>query len=245
MVRLRPTQRFHEGPMSRGCHVFRWGLATVPSCIGPSCVLVDMGNINLKIFREAFDYLPVPALIAIKVNGEFLLELFNFKLIGLTKTGIVNYYNKSADKTFAHRPDILEKFYLAYNNRSIEKLITPYRLLTTGADVFFKISFVYLEENIMFVIVIDITEEHKSKMMMAEIIYNTLSLNEKDVLFYMVRGLTRQDIANGMGVRLNTVYSYIERIREKSGGNLGVMVDYEKQRQAEAGIKNDKYSMNK
>lgn len=183
-------------------------------------------------FRTFFDLLPDPTFILEYRDGDFYMTDCNFAMIGKTKTKIVKFLNTMPlSVACSHRPDLIEIIHRCRNERTFLRVTEQYTMITTGEVLFYDAHFISIDDLLVMVQAMDITENHVLRLRMARAIYNSLSIHERDVLFYMVRGLSRSEIAESKRLKTTTIYSYIDRIKEKAGGDLQLMIDFEKDRQ--------------
>ncbi|MBP7735939.1 MAG: hypothetical protein KA369_08205 [Spirochaetes bacterium] len=182
-------------------------------------------------FRRAFDAAPSLSMMFKLIDGKWIFLHANFALIKFSNLKITKYIGMDIDAVFFNRPDLVEIAKKTYREKSITQCRVDYHMLTTNEDKVFDVTFVYFNETHFLIYVIDLTSEMKFKMRVAKAIYEGLTLMERDVLYYMVRGHSRRDMAHARRVSKQAIYDAIDRIREKSEGNLDLMVEYEKYRQ--------------
>lgn len=183
-------------------------------------------------FRTFFDLLPNPTFILEYRNGDFYMTDCNFAMIGKTKTKIVGYINTMPlSVAMAHRQDLIDIIHRCRNERTFLHVTEHYTMVTTGETLFYDAHFISIDDSLVMVQAIDVTENYILRSRIAKAIYDNMSMRERDILFYMARGLSRAEIAEGKRLKVSTVYSYIDRIKEKAGGDLQMMIDFEKRRQ--------------
>jgi hypothetical protein len=182
-------------------------------------------------FRRAFDATPSLSMIFTLIDKKWIFSHANFALIKFSNLKITQYLGLDIDTVFHNRPDLVEIAKKTYIEKSITRCRVDYHMLTTDEDKHFDVTFVYFNESRFLVYVIDLTAEMEFKMRVAKAIYEGLTSMERDVLFYMVRGHSRMDMARARGVSKQAIYDAVDRIREKSEGNLDLMIEYEKYRQ--------------
>lgn len=183
-------------------------------------------------FRTFFDLLPNPTFILEYRGDDFYMTDCNFAMIGKTKTKIIKFLNTMPlSVACSNRPDLIEIIHRCRNERTFLHVTEHYTMVTTGETLFYDAHFISIDDSLVMVQAVDITENHELRLRIARTIYESMSIHERDILFYMVRGLSRAEIAESKRLKTTTVYSYIDRIKEKAGGDLQLMIDFEKNRQ--------------
>lgn len=181
-------------------------------------------------FRIFFDLLPNPAFILYYKGSDFFLGECNYALMGMTKTKIVNYIGLSLSEAMAHRPDLIEIVHRCYSEQTVLRSVEKYKMLSTNEDLIYEAFFIYINPSMVIIHARDITKYINLKNNMAMAIYKGLSNKEKDVLYYLSRKMEKKEIAHILSVRPTTLATWINRIREKAGGDLSLLINFEKQR---------------
>ncbi len=111
--------------------------------------------------RAQFNGTPISTLVFRKRGSTFDLIDYNQANFELTRGGIVDFLHERAEKIYACRPDIRDHIERCHREKTTITLQTSYRMLTTGEDKEFILTFVFVPPDLVLLHSDDITTRRK------------------------------------------------------------------------------------
>ncbi|MDD1647659.1 MAG: PAS domain S-box protein, partial [Methanomicrobiales archaeon] len=112
-------------------------------------------------FKTLYRDMPISAVVFQRVGQDFVIREYNQASQVFTRGTMENFVGKAASELYRSRPDILEKFVLAWETKSTQNLQSRYRTVSTGQDIFLNMTLAYVPPDRILVLSEDNTELRK------------------------------------------------------------------------------------
>jgi signal transduction histidine kinase len=136
--------------------------------------MIQSGKERLKIQYRLTN---IPTITWQKKGTDFIIADYNITMEDFTDGLIGNYLDKPASLIYGDRPDIQADLNTCFNERSLLKRETPYRMFTKGTEKIIIFTFIYMPPDSVICHMEDITERKvaEQKLLKSEKLLRALS----------------------------------------------------------------------
>ncbi len=114
-------------------------------------------------FRTIYRNIPVPAFTWKRVDGSFVLVDYNAAALEITAGNIPDHVGSKAHVIHAKEPQILEDMSCCFDERRTIRRDFSHRMVTTGEDKYFSVSYVFVPPDLVICYAEDITDRKESE----------------------------------------------------------------------------------
>ncbi len=172
-------------------------------------------------FRALFLGSPVPVMTWKHANSDFVLIEYNYALRKFAGEKISDFLGAGCAQMFKDYPEIIEDMHRCFEQKTIVRRFTGYRMMFTGEEKYLAVTFAFVPNDLVLTHIHDITDQKRTEEELIRYQQELSDLYEKhlDVLEHERKRIS-QELHDGIGQYLTTIKVSTENLLISNRGNL-------------------------